>query len=105
MKKFLLPFVIAIVALTGHVAPINADAAYFMDHKTTYMCTANNLAIADTLRSDYMSDAKFGEKAKLMQNDTFIGYPGGACGFVSTQESCEPNSNFNFLKLYYCSFS
>ena len=33
-----------------------------------------------------------------------VGYPGGQCAFVKEVDDCQPQGNFNFLKMYYCDF-
>ena len=57
-------------------------------------CSLENIHIAAEIEQD--PDSPFlGE---------YIGYPGGPCQFVKTNEDCEPNSIFRFLELYYCTF-
>ena len=58
----------------------------FEDHD----CTAVELQTAGTIATEGQWKGQI------------IGYPGGQCGFVKTQNGCEPNSIFNFLELYYC---
>ena len=81
-----------------------STASHFLSPKVVYDCTANNLKIAEFLREDYLTDGRFRSKASH-SDDVFIGYPGGACGFVRTQEACQPGSQFDFLQLYYCSLT
>ena len=89
-----------LVIATAYVVA-NTDTGYFMSSKADYECTANNLFIADVARDHYKESKKYSDVAN-QASDAFVGYPDGSCGFVQTQDSCQANSNYDFLTFYYC---
>ena len=99
IKPLLCLLFIAIVA-DAKPTPKNLNTGYFMSTTKEYDCSKENLKLAAQLREDYLHKLEF---VKYMtHHDMYIGYPNGKCGFVKTQKSCEPISNFDFLRLYYC---
>ena len=55
-------------------------------------CTDDNINIAGMIDEDPNSP----------YYKHFVGYPGGQCGFVRDEESCDMESMVDWLEVYYC---
>ena len=90
------------LGISKRVAKTNSTTdTFLMSPDNEYKCTGTNINQAGLTKNDRANDPNF--LVYMNNHGMYIGYPEGSCGFVKTQSSCEPEGNFDFLKLYYCS--